>query len=102
MEKSSSQQAFKAAIIALTLCAVGIILMVIPFHAGLFFMQMVSGILFIISGGIAIAGIIFSIRSVREPNTVKKILALVINFTFAAFFISIIVANILDIKRAIT
>ena len=58
--------------------------------------------LFAVAAGIsALIGVVYTFFSLKEPNTVKKLVGAVINFSFLILFIAVIVANIIDIYRAI-
>jgi uncharacterized membrane protein len=46
-------------------------------------------------------GFIFALRSIKEKNSIKKIVGMLINFAMFLLFVSVIVANVLDIYRVI-
>ena len=61
--------------------------------------SLIIGFLTISIGITSIIGIIKSIRGLKEPNTLKKIIGLILNFGFLSFFLFVIIENVLDVLR---
>jgi len=57
------------------------------------------GLIVIAIGYTSIMGLIYTLRGIKEPNTAKKIIGLLVNFSIALLFIYVIVGNIIDIYR---
>lgn len=64
--------------------------------------SVVIGFLTISIGIISIMGIIYSIKGIKDPNTSKKILGLLLNLGFVTFFLYVIIANVLDVLKLFT
>ena len=61
--------------------------------------SVIIGFLTLSIGVISIIGIINAIKGLKEPNTLKKIIGLVLNFGFVSFFLFVIFANLSDVYR---
>ena len=61
--------------------------------------SVIIGFLTISIGIISIIGIVKSIRGLKEPNTLKKITGLILNFGFLSFFLFVITENFLDVLQ---
>ncbi|OUS00950.1 hypothetical protein A9Q86_09375 [Flavobacteriales bacterium 33_180_T64] len=48
----------------------------------------------------SIVGFIFSIKGRKDPNSIKKIIGLIINSILVLLFIATIVANVIDIQNS--
>jgi len=101
MESTKSNRGFKYAMIALLLFVVIIISNMAMFHSGSDIFPMIVGFVFLMIVIIAIVGLVYSLKGIREPNNLKKFVGLLINCGFIALFIFVIIANIMDIKRAL-
>lgn len=66
------------------------------------FASVVIGFLTISIGVISIMGIINSIKGIKDPNTSKKIIGLLLNLSFVSFFLFVIFANLLDFVEFFT
>ncbi|AXP79632.1 hypothetical protein CJ739_535 [Mariniflexile rhizosphaerae] len=59
------------------------------------------GLLTFVIGIVSIIGLAKSLRGLKEPNTLKKIIGIIINFGIVTLFIFVIISNILDIYNAL-
>ena len=59
--------------------------------------SIIIGFLSISIGVISIIGIINSIKGLKEPNTLKKIIGLILNFGFVSFFLFVFLTNLSDV-----
>lgn len=60
----------------------------------------ILGLLVFFSGFFAIFGSVNSLKSLKEPNSTPKILAMVVNFTIAILFGLILALNVWDMIKA--
>jgi hypothetical protein len=98
---TNSTTSFKYAIISivfLVLCVVTQIISVKTFGEQL---TILVGLSAVAAGITAIVGVFYAAYSLREPNTPKKLIGAVINFSFLLLFLAVILANIMDINRAL-
>jgi len=63
--------------------------------------SIIIGLLTIGAGIAAIIGLVKSLKGIKEPNTIKKIIGIIINFGIVALFVSILIANIIDLYRTL-
>lgn len=101
MNHSSSRIGFRYAMIALTLFAVTMAIMAVFIILKIVVPAMLFGIVFLVAIVISIVGLTYSIRGIREPNDARKIIGLVLNLFFTGVLVLMIIANILDIVRAL-
>jgi len=97
---TNSHRAFKYSSIAFALSVFGI-LMITVFKSVSDISSIFSGLLFLAVGIIAIIAFIDALKGVREPNTLKKIVGFILSLAFVILFISAIIANIIDIDKAL-
>ncbi|NMH28260.1 hypothetical protein [Flavobacterium silvaticum] len=98
---SKTNHGFSYAIFALLLLLISWFLFIVLmlnryFSAGKFFLfpMLISPIL-------AVIGLVYSVKGIREPNTFKKIFGLILNVSIPSLFIAVIVKNAIEIYRAI-
>lgn len=63
------------------------------------FDTIIIGLLTLSSGLISILGLTKSIKGIKEPNTLKKIIGIVLNVGFVSLFLYIIISNVFDISK---
>ena len=97
---TNSHRAFKYSSIAFTLSVFGILIITV-FKSNPHISSIFSGLLFLAVGIIAIIALINALKGLREPNTLKKIIGFILSLAFVILFISAIVANILDMNKAL-
>lgn len=61
----------------------------------------VADILILLMIVFIVIGTVDSIRGIKEPNTWKKGVGLILNITYTVLFICLIIASIIDISKAI-
>ena len=66
-----------------------------------YYISLLIGLIVFLVGVLSIIGLIYSVKSIKEPNTAKKIIGLTINLTIVILFISIIITNLYDVYNAI-
>jgi len=100
--KTYSNKSFKYGIIAvfLILSSIGLIIATFTFSDSIF--SLISGGLIFIASILGILGLEKSIKGIKEPNTIKKIVGLVLNSVIVALTLLIIAANIYDILKALS
>lgn len=64
--------------------------------------SLIIGVLIFAIGFSSIIGTINSFKALKEPNSFKKVFGITINLLFFLIFVSIIIANILDLNRFLT
>jgi len=96
----SSHSGFKYGIIGLSIFLVLIILTAVINTFDFYFFSLLIGLLVFIIGCIGIIGLTKSLKGLKEPNTLKKVIGVVINFGIVGLFILVIVANFLDLYKA--
>lgn len=96
----NSHRAFKYSCIAFSLSIFGI-LIILVFKSDLYMFSIFLGLLFLTVGIIAVIALIDALKGLSEPNTLKKIFGLILSLAFVILFISAIVANLMDIDKAL-
>ncbi len=101
MEKLNvnSNKGFKWAIITMSIFILIIILHVIQEFVKID-MSNFYGILLVLILIFTVVGVIDSIKGIKEPNTLRKVIGMILNSGYVVLLIFIIVANILDIYKA--
>lgn len=97
----NSHSGFKYGIIVLILILTFIFLLQILDTGSSETSTLIMGLLIMGIGIASILGAIKSLKGINDPNTPKKIIGILINFGTALLFVSVIVANIFDIYRAL-
>ena len=97
----NSHKGFKYGILGIGLILVLIILTQLLNTLISDFASILIGLLTFAVGIISIIGFIKSIKGIKEPNTAKKIIGIIINFGIVILFLSVIIANIYDIYKAL-
>ena len=95
-----SQKGFKYAMYALSLFLIAIVFAVLTIKLNYDSVSLVLGVLVISIGIFGLLGFIASLRGIKEKNTVKKLVGLVINSCLTITILIILIANIYDIYRA--
>jgi len=92
---------------AFALGVAGIIAIIIFFSSTVLFNSygiddalMILMFLFVIIVALSIIGTIKSIKGLKEPNTPKKIIGMILNFGIITLFVAVIIASVMDIYRA--
>ncbi len=98
----NSHKGFKHGVLGIGLILLLIVLTQITHLFKSDFGSLLIGLLTFAVGIISIIGFIKSLKGIKEPNTAKKIIGIVINFGIIMLFLSAIVANIYDIYMALT
>jgi len=98
----NSHSGFKYGVIGFSIFLIIIVLSVIINTLDHYFLSLLIGLLVFIIGFIGVIGLTKSLKGLKEPNTSKKIIGLVLNSVIVGVFISAIVANILDIYKALS
>jgi len=100
--KNNSKKGFQFAIITIATFLLFIIFQVLAANekVSLDFYRYASGFLMILVFVSTITGFVFSIKSLKEPNSFKKIFGLIANTILFILFIATIIANIMDMKNA--
>lgn len=96
-----SQKGFKNAMYALSLFLIAIVFAVLTINLKYDSISLVSGVLLISVGIFGLLGFIASLRGIKEKNSLKKIVGLVINSSLTITILIILIANIYDIYRAL-
>ncbi|WP_405207216.1 hypothetical protein [Aquimarina sp. LLG6339-5] len=96
----NSHSGFKYGITGLSIFLVLIILTAIINTFDFYFLSLLIGLLVLIIGCIGIIGLTKSLKGLKEPNTLKKVIGIVINFGIVGLFVSAIIANFLDMYKA--
>lgn len=101
MEKLNvnSNKGFKWAKITMSIFILIIILHVIQEFVKID-MSNFYGILLVLILIFTVVGVIDSIKGIKEPNTLRKVIGMILNSGYVVLLIFIIVANILDIYKA--
>ena len=94
-----SHGGFVYAIITLGLSLISIALIIFQVTRNTYSISIAVGFLIMVSGILAIIGLVKSLRGYKEPNTFKKISGLLINFLISVCFVLAVTANIVDIFR---
>ncbi|TDT46457.1 hypothetical protein CLV90_0507 [Maribacter spongiicola] len=97
----NSIKAFKYGMLEIGLLLIVIALIFILNPSKFYAVSIVIGFLLFIIGFISIVGCIISLKGIKEPNTAKKIIGIIINFGALALFLSLIFANIYDLYRVL-
>ncbi|WP_426430890.1 hypothetical protein ACPX19_00665 [Winogradskyella sp. HB-48] len=96
-----SQKGFKYAIYALSLFLIAIVFAVLTIKLKYDSLSLVLGVLVISFGILGLLGFIASLKGIKEKNTIKKIVGLVINSCLTITILFILIANIYDIYIAL-
>ncbi|RKE95399.1 hypothetical protein [Ichthyenterobacterium magnum] len=98
-----SNKGFKYAILCLALILMFIILQSLANSEviGLNLYSVISGVCILLIFFFSIAGFIFSIKGIKDPNSYKKGIGLVVNSILIILLIITIVTNILDITKSL-
>jgi len=99
MLRNNSHLGFRHGIISLALIVVLIVLTQTSRFLGQNLSSMILGLLVIGIGFTSILGLSKSLNGLKEPNTGKKIVGLLLNFGLALLFIGVIAANVLDMMQ---
>ena len=98
----NSHSGFKFGVIGLGLILTMIILTKLSNSQNYSSISIIIGLLTLGAGITAIIGFVKSLKGLKEPKTAKKIIGIIINFGIVAIFISIIIANIFDVVKALS
>ncbi|WP_028284039.1 hypothetical protein [Olleya marilimosa] len=98
----NSHKGFKFGIIGIGLILILIILTQLLHTQISDIASILIGLLTFAVGIVSIIGFIKSLKGIKEPNTAKKIIGIIINFAIVILFISVIIANIYDINKALS
>ena len=93
----NSHNGFKYGIIGLLLIVTMIIMSKTLNNLNSNSSSIIIGLLTIGAGIISIIGLIKSLRGIKEPNTFKKIIGIIINLGIVMLFIYVIAANVSDL-----
>ena len=96
-----SHSGFKFGVIGLGLILTMIIVTLLRDTFNSSIISIIIGLLTIGAGIAAIIGLVKSLKGIKEPNTIKKIIGIIINFGIVALFVSILIANIIDLYRTL-
>ena len=94
-----TQKSFQFAKIELIMLAMTIIGILLSYALNMKEVMSVSVLPFFTAVFISFIGSYYSIRSISEPNNLKKIVSLFVNFSFTSLFFILIIANVIDIIR---
>lgn len=97
----NSHKGFKYGIFGISLILILIILTQLLNTLKSDFASMLIGLLTFVVGMISIIGFTKSLQGIKEPNTIKKIIGIIINFGIVILFFSVIITNIYDIYNAL-
>ena len=100
--KMYSYKSFIYSIIGLLLILFSIGLLIITFTSNNSLYSLISGGLILVASILAIIGLQQSIKGIKEHNTFKKIVGLVLNSAIVALLLFIIGANFYDILKALS
>gem|GEM_PF-2161004 len=100
MSVPHSHRGFKYGLTALVSLAGFIGLNTILIFQGIHVPSLLLGVVTLCIFALGILGLIASLRGLKEPNTLKKIIGLFLNLGFLALSVAVIVANVLDMIRA--
>ncbi|WP_459212241.1 hypothetical protein [Aquimarina rhabdastrellae] len=95
-----SHNGFKYGVISFLMILVLIMITAVINTLKFSFSLLLIGFLTILIGYMGIIGLIKSLKGIKEPNTSKKIIGLILNIGIVSLFISLIIANFLDIYKA--
>ncbi|MEO1031647.1 MAG: hypothetical protein AAFX55_09605 [Bacteroidota bacterium] len=95
-----SHKGFRYAMISLVLSTVVLAGSTLSIAYDLYILSLAIGLITFLIGMISIIGFVFSLKGIKEKNTVKKWIGLVINTAFLLGFVFVIIANIIDIYKA--
>lgn len=99
--KTYSNKGFKYCIIGISLIFILVLVLLITSPNVSDFESLLIGFLVFTLGIISIIGLLASIKGLKEPNTVKKIIGLIFNFGIVLLFLAVIIGNIYDIYTAV-
>lgn len=102
MTNNNSQKSFRYAMINLSLVAAivvtSFVMVFLRFYSeGL---SVVIGLLVFAIGILSVIGSICAFGGWNEPRSVKKTIGMVLNLAFLGLFLSVIIANIIDLYKA--
>ena len=97
----NSHKGFKYGILGIGLILILIILTQLLNTLKSDFVSILIGLLVFAVGIISIIGLIVSLKGIKEPNTAKKIIGIIVNFGIVILFMSVIITNIYDIYKAL-
>ncbi len=95
----NSQKAFKYALISIGMMGLLITITLLSIITEFSLYSEILGALVIIIGCIAIIGLVFSLKGIKDKNSFKKIIALIVNLSIVVLFISVMLANMMDIYQ---
>ncbi len=101
ISRTNSGNAFKYSMYALLSLFVILILNVLNHYTKQEVFSILVGVALLFAGVFGIVGLINSIKGIKEPNTVKKVVGLIINVWVSGMFTYAIIANIFDIFKAL-
>ncbi|MES2513482.1 MAG: hypothetical protein V4580_05030 [Bacteroidota bacterium] len=101
MNNTKSDQAFRMALITLSISVIVIFLLVIHRSLKMEFIEMVAGTLVFAIPIVAIIGLVNSIQGIKDPNNFKKFFGGLVNLLILALLGAMIVVNIIDMQRAL-
>ncbi|MFI0427954.1 hypothetical protein [Mariniflexile sp. HMF6888] len=102
MNNKYSHQGFKFSMIGLILIILLIAFTLVLNTLSSYIYSLLIGALAFFIGIFAIVGFVKSLQGLKEPNTSKKIIGIIINLGIVMLFISVIIANFIDIYKAFT
>lgn len=97
---TNSTKSFKFGLIGIGLMVVMVVLIQLfsPLNSDV--ASILIGLLTFSIGIIGIVGLVYSLKGIREPNTLKKILGLIISFGTVLLFLFVILSNVYDMYKA--
>ena len=91
---------FRYAMISLVLFVIALVGITLSMRLDLEALSLVSGALILVVGVLALIGFIASLKGIKEKNTAKKIIGLIVNACFLIFIVGVFLVNVYDIYRA--
>ena len=102
MNKENSNKGFKYGMMSLILFIIFVIFTKYMNNSTSDLYSLIIGFLTLSIGILSITGFIKSIRGIKEPNTPKKIIGMILNFGFISIFIFVLISNVLDVAKLFT
>ncbi|WP_338731361.1 hypothetical protein [Mangrovimonas cancribranchiae] len=96
-----SHKGFKFGILGIGLILIIVILSLLLNVLKYNFISILIGLTVFAIGIVSIIGFIKSLKGIKEPNTFKKIIGIIINFGLVTLFLLILIANGYDIYKAL-
>lgn len=99
---NNTKKSSRSAIINLVLLLLIVIFNMLLQWTKLDLFSLLMGFVVLVIGCTSTIGLIHAIKSIKEKNTVKKIVGIVVNGAFFSLFLFAIIANIMDIYKFIS